>query len=82
MRLGEYRSRPITTVEVRENRNALPFWCGHARVNAVTESKDGQTVPERWNAAGPGSDMWLDAAQDPRFAAGTTLEGERATLLD
>ncbi len=59
-----------------------PFQCGRARVNAVTESKDRETVPERWNAAGPGSDMWMDAAQDPRFAAGTKLEGERATLLD
>jgi len=26
--------------------------------------------------------MWMDAAQDPRVAAGTKLEGERATLLD
>ena len=52
------------------------------RVNAVTESKDRETVPERWNAAGPGSDMWMDPAQDARFAAGTKLEGERATLLD
>jgi len=26
--------------------------------------------------------MWMDPAQDPRFAAGTELEGERATLLD
>jgi uncharacterized damage-inducible protein DinB len=26
--------------------------------------------------------MWMDAAQDPRFAADTQLEGERATLLD
>jgi hypothetical protein len=51
-------------------------------VNAVTESNDRETVPERWNAAGPGSDMWMDPAQDPRFAAGTKLEGERATLLD
>ena len=33
-------------------------------------------------AVGPGSDMWMDAAQDPRFAAGAELEGERATLLD
>jgi Protein of unknown function (DUF664) len=53
-----------------------------ARVNAVTESKDRETVPERWNAAGPGSNMWMDPAQDARFAAGTKLEGERATLLD
>ena len=48
----------------------------------MTESKDHETVPEPWNAAGPSSDMWMDAAQDPRFAAGTKLEGERATLLD
>ena len=48
----------------------------------MTESKGRDTVPERWNAVGPGSDMWMDAAQDPRFAAGTNLEGERATLLD
>ena len=48
----------------------------------MTESKDRETVPERWNAAGPSSDMWMDTAQDPRFAAGTKLEGERATLLD
>jgi uncharacterized damage-inducible protein DinB len=26
--------------------------------------------------------MWMDAAQDPRFANGAELEGERATLLD
>ena len=41
-----------------------PFQCGRARVNAVTESKDRETVPERWNAAGPGSDMWMDTEQD------------------
>jgi uncharacterized damage-inducible protein DinB len=26
--------------------------------------------------------MWMDTAQDPRFANGAELEGERATLLD
>jgi hypothetical protein len=26
--------------------------------------------------------MWMDPAQDPRFAAGAELAGERATLLD
>jgi uncharacterized damage-inducible protein DinB len=46
----------------------------------VTEDNAGEAVPERWNAAG--SDMWMDTAQDPRFAAGAELEGERATLLD
>jgi hypothetical protein len=39
-------------------------------------------VPERWNAVGLRSDTWIDTAQDPRFAAGAELEGERATLLD
>jgi uncharacterized damage-inducible protein DinB len=48
-------------------------------VVAVAED-DREAVPERWNAAG--SDMWMDTAQDPRFAAGAELEGERATLLD
>jgi len=81
-RLGEYWSRPVTTEEVRDCETRCPLHCGRARVNAVTESKDPETVPERWNAAGPGSGIWMDAAQDPRFAAGTKLEGERATLLD
>jgi uncharacterized damage-inducible protein DinB len=48
----------------------------------VTEDNASEAVPERWNAAGTGSDMWMDMAQDPRFAAGAELEGERATLLD
>ena len=39
-------------------------------------------LPERWNAAGAGSNVWMDMAQDPRFAADAELEGERATLLD
>jgi uncharacterized damage-inducible protein DinB len=55
--------------------------CG--RVVAVTEDNAGEAVPERWSAAG--NDMWMDMAQDPRFAAfvaGQELEGERATLLD
>jgi uncharacterized damage-inducible protein DinB len=43
---------------------------------------DGEAVPERWNAAGAGSGMWMDMALDPRFEAGPELEGERATLLD
>ena len=50
------------------------------RLVAVTEQGTG--VPERWNAVGSESDMWMDPAQDPRFAAGAELEGERATLLD
>ncbi len=39
-------------------------------------------LPEPWNAAGADSTVWMDMAQDPRFAAGAELEGERATLLD
>ena len=73
---------PVTTGEGHGSRNALPFGCGRARVNAVTESTDRESVPERWNAAGTGSDVWMDAAQDPRLAAGAKPEGERATLLD
>jgi uncharacterized damage-inducible protein DinB len=41
-----------------------------------------ENVPERWNAVGTGSNLWMDPAQDPRYAAGQELEGERATLLD
>ncbi len=48
----------------------------------MTDDNAGEAVPERWNAVGAGSNMWMDMAQDPRFAAGTELEGERATVLD
>jgi uncharacterized damage-inducible protein DinB len=48
----------------------------------VTEGAERETVPERWNAVGAGSGMWMDMALDPRFATGTEPEGERATLLD
>ncbi len=47
----------------------------------MTDDSAGESVPERWNAVGPGSDVWLDTAQDPRFTE-VELEGERATLLD
>ena len=49
---------------------------------AMTEDYIGEGLPERWNASEAGPGMWMDAAVDPRFAAGTDLEGERATLLD
>jgi hypothetical protein len=52
------------------------------RLSARTSRASGTRYPERWNAVGPKSDMWMDPAQDPRFAAGAELEGERATLLD
>jgi len=48
----------------------------------MTEDTNGEDVPERWNAVGAGSNMWMDPTQDPRFAAAAELEGERATLLD
>jgi uncharacterized damage-inducible protein DinB len=48
----------------------------------MTEDNATGGVPERWNAVGAGSNIWMDRAQDPRFAAGAELEGERATLLD
>jgi uncharacterized damage-inducible protein DinB len=49
---------------------------------AVADERAGEAVPERWNAQGPDSDVWMDEARDPRFAGGAELEGERATLLD
>lgn len=60
----------------------LPVPAGRGRVVAVTEDSDRDAVPERWNAVGADSNVWMDEAQDPRFTAGVTLEGERATLLD
>ena len=48
----------------------------------MTDDDYREAVPERWNAAGAGSDVWMEMAQDPRFAAGAELEGEQATLLD
>jgi uncharacterized damage-inducible protein DinB len=42
-----------------------------------------EALPERWNAVGPESNMWMDMAEDPRFAAGNPPpEGERQTLLE
>jgi len=48
----------------------------------MTDESNGDAVPERWNAVGPTSDMWMDPAQEPRFATTDELDGERATLLD
>lgn len=48
----------------------------------MTEDNTSESVPERWNAVGADSDVWVDMAQDPRYATGAHLEGERATLLD
>ena len=48
----------------------------------MAEASERETVPERWNAVGSGSDMWMDMALDPRYATGAEPEGERATLLD
>lgn len=54
--------------------------CGKMMVMA--DGAAGEDVPERWNAVGASSNMWMDPAEDLRFAAGSELEGERATLLD
>jgi hypothetical protein len=51
-------------------------------IGAVAEDDVVENVPERWHAPGAGSDMWMDVAADPRFAAAAELEGERATLID
>src|ERR1700722_20848410 len=41
-----------------------------------------ESAPARWNAQGPGSDMWMNPDDDPRYTIGTELDGERATLVD
>jgi uncharacterized damage-inducible protein DinB len=41
-----------------------------------------ESVPARWSAQGPGSDMWMNPDDDPRYATGADLDGERATLVD
>ena len=46
----------------------------------MTEGNERERVPERWNAVGAGSNMWMDTAADARF--GPEPVGERATLLD
>ena len=48
----------------------------------MAEGNEGESVPDRWNAAGASSDMWMDTGLDPRFAAGTEPEGEKETLID
>ena len=57
--------------------------CGKCdKMVAMTEDNAGGDVPERWNALGAGSNLWMDPAKDPRFAPSAELDGERATLLD
>ncbi len=39
------------------------------RLVGLTSQSTGDAPPERGNAVGPTSDMWMDPAADPRFAA-------------
>jgi len=48
----------------------------------MTDQSTGDTLPERWNALAPTSNMWMDPAADPRFEGPSELHGERETLLD
>jgi uncharacterized damage-inducible protein DinB len=48
----------------------------------MAEAGERETVPERWNAVGAGSNMWMDMKLDPRFAEWNRPRGERATLLE
>jgi uncharacterized damage-inducible protein DinB len=50
-------------------------------VVAVTAGNEHETGPERHNAVGADSNMWMDMALDPRFATWTKPDSERATLL-
>jgi uncharacterized damage-inducible protein DinB len=51
-------------------------------VVAVADGSTRDAVPDRWTADGAEYGMWMDVAQDPRFATWTAPEGERATLLE
>ncbi len=48
----------------------------------MADGSERDAVPERWTATGAEYGMWMDTALDPRFAAWTAPEGERATLLE
>jgi Protein of unknown function (DUF664) len=48
----------------------------------VADGSGRDAVPDRWTATGADYGMWMDMALDPRFAAWTEPEGERATLLE
>src|SRR5581483_5069634 len=63
--------------EICDARPALPGWFARVRVIAVAAGSERGAVPDRWNADGDGSSMWMDMAVDPRFAAWTAPEGER-----
>jgi uncharacterized damage-inducible protein DinB len=78
---GSPRVCPITVGRSATPERRLPGWSGCVRLVAVAKGSERETVPERWNAVGAGSNMWMDMALDPRFATGTEPEGERATLL-
>jgi hypothetical protein len=48
----------------------------------MAEAGERETVPERWNAVGAGSNMWMDMSLDPRFTDWKRPESERATLVE
>ena len=48
----------------------------------MADGSERNSVPDRWTADGADYGMWMDMALDPRFAAWTEPEGERATLLE
>jgi uncharacterized damage-inducible protein DinB len=47
----------------------------------MTEPNSTEKLPERWNALGADSSMWMDVKEDPRFTEGTDVDGERDTML-
>jgi uncharacterized damage-inducible protein DinB len=48
----------------------------------MAEAGERETAPERWNAVGAGSNMWMDMSLDPRFTDWQRPEGEQATLVE
>lgn len=51
------------------------------RLAHMADHDTAESVPTRWNAQSPDSNMWMNWDDDPRNT-GAELEGERATLID
>ncbi len=48
----------------------------------MAEAGERETAPERWNAVGAGSNLWMDMSLDPRFTDWKRPESDRATLVE
>jgi hypothetical protein len=60
---------------------AFAWFGGICQRGRRADGGERDAVPDRWTADGADYGMWMDVALDPRFAAWTAPQGERATLL-